>query len=465
MKKNFNQLINKLTYSARSLNNKAIKDSFSELKKYYHKTQTLKYEKNFKSGYWKNPPQWEVKSGILYDPKGNVIANYIRNPLELWTHSTSFSGYIKKEDLIKNHIFTDKNRPGSTPFHFKNQYRENLSEWGFCLPYNLVKKLKKGKYKVNIKTNFSKSELQSAYLEKKGKNKNTILFVSHFDHPYQINDGLSGTLTSFELLNKIKNLKLSYASLATPEIIGSIFFAKKFALKKNIKHALMLNFCGVDNNLVYSKTSDGNTFFDKIISHLFTYKKNSKIVRFREIIGADEIAFDNQIYKVPCGSMYRWPFKHYHSDKDDLKNFNLKKIEDTINFLEEVIFIIENNSTFKNTFKDFPKLSHPKLDLYFSPRYWRSNKLLHDEKTFSISNNKINYLLSAIKDQEIKKACWKSADNIQLLQSLIPTKCDGKFTTLELANLCNMPFRMVDAMLNLWSEKKLIKKTWINPIR
>ena len=33
MKKNFNQLIKKLTYSARSLNNKAIKNSFSELKK------------------------------------------------------------------------------------------------------------------------------------------------------------------------------------------------------------------------------------------------------------------------------------------------------------------------------------------------------------------------------------------------------------------------------------------------
>ena len=48
---------------------------------------------------------------------------------------------------------------------------------------------------------------------------------------------------------------------------------------------------------------------NQIIFHILKFKKNSKIVKFREIIGADEIAFDNEIYKIPCGSIYRWPYK------------------------------------------------------------------------------------------------------------------------------------------------------------
>ena len=423
------------------------------------------FDKNQKSGFWSVPLAWEVKKAILQDPAGKIIADYKKNPLYVFTNSVSFQGLVNKKDLIKNHVFTDKHRPSIIPFHFRNSFRENVKEWGFSIPFNLVKKFPDGKYKVDIQTSMKKSNLYSSYYEKKGKIKDSILFVSHFDHPHQLNDGISGTFASYELLKKLKNKKFTYAGLATPEIIGSIFFAKKFAKLKKIKHAVMLNFTGNDSSLIYSKSSEEDSFIDKIVEHISLYKKNIKIVKFREIIGADEISFDNQINKIPCSSIYRWPFKHYHSNKDNFENFNLKKFKETINFLEELIFIVENNSVFFNRFKDLPKLSHPKLDLYFSPRYWKKNNLLNDKKTINESDKKIFNLIKDIQDIETRKACLKSSDNIQLLQSIIPTKCDGQTTILELANYCKMPFRLVNALINLWVDKKLLKKRWVNPLK
>ena len=463
MNEEFYNLAKKLTSSNRSLNNQGIKKAFRELKKYYPKSSIIEFNKAETAGLWKLPIEWQVDKGELYDPKGRKIADYSRNPLELFSNSVSFEGYVNKKTLLENHIYTDKNRPSIIPFHYQNQFREETNEWGFCMPYNKVKKLKAGNYKVIINTKFKKTKMESCYYEKKGKLKDSILFVSHFDHPNQINDGLSGTLCSFELLKNLEKSKLSYAALATPEIVGSIFFAKKFSKLKKIRHALMLNFCGVNNNLIYSKTTNENTFIDQIIDHLLKFKKNCKIVRFREIIGADEIAFDNQIHKIPCGSLYRWPFKNYHTDKDTVKNFNFTKFSETVNFLKEVIYIIENNSTFLNTFKHLPKLSDPKLDLYFSPRYWETNKILYDKKRFLKSDEKIQKLIKEIEDKELRDACWASSNNIQILQSYIPAKCNGKYSTLELANLCNMPFRMVDALVNMWVEKKLLNKKWIHP--
>ena len=44
-------------------------------------------------------------------------------------------------------------------------------------------------------------------------------------------------------------------------------------------------------------------------------------------------------------------------------------------------------------------------------------------------------------------------------------KCDGQTTILELANYCKMPFRLVNALINLWVDKKLLKKRWVNPLK
>ncbi len=465
--KNWHEKLKLLVPTYRYLNNDGIRKSFVMLQEFYKNSIVLKFGKNERSGLWKIPLSWDVKVGQLFDPKGKKIVEYFENPLQLFSNSSQFIGKISKEELLK-HIYSDEKRPNLTPFHYRNQFRENVKEWGFCLPYNKVKKLPRGQYKVKIKTSLKKHDMHSVLSKHKGKSKKMLLFVSHFDHPFQANDGIAGSVATFELIKSLSNTKtkITYGALATPEIIGSIFFAKKFAKKNNIKQGLMCSFSGVNSNFVYSKTSLENTFIDKALLHILRFKKKkSKITNFRDLVGADEIAYDNVINNIPCGSLYRWPYKYYHTNKDNIDSVHKKSFVEYFNILKELIYIIENNSIFYNNFKSLPKLSDPKIDLYISPRYWqdKTNKVLIDKKNQSKSDDELNKVLDLIEDNDLKRACVESSQNIQLLQSLISTKANGSMSSFDLAEKCNMPFVFVNTYLDLWEKKKLIRKKWLDP--
>ena len=92
----------------RYLNNSGIHESFLILKKYYPNLKLLKFHKNEKCGLWKVPLSWNVKIGKLIDPRGRKIADYFRNPLELYSNSISFSGKFNKKKMDKSLLKLNK---------------------------------------------------------------------------------------------------------------------------------------------------------------------------------------------------------------------------------------------------------------------------------------------------------------------------------------------------------------------
>ena len=106
--------------------------------------------------------------------------------LQLFSNSCDFKGKHFK------HIYTD---------HPRFITGENI-KWGFCLPYKKVKKLTKGNYTVNIKTQIKKEDMLSVFLKHKGTNSKMLLFVSHLDHPFQANDGIAGSVAIKKLKQK-----------------------------------------------------------------------------------------------------------------------------------------------------------------------------------------------------------------------------------------------------------------------
>lgn len=452
---NWFQILQTLVPIDRYLNNSGIHKAYKLLRSFYKGSRILVFDKNLKAGYWSVPLAWEVDEAKLKSPEGKIIANYFRNPIEVMANSCSFVGKIKKKELIK-HLNYDKRRPTETLFHYRNQFRENIKEWGFSLPYNKVKKLPEGNYEVSIKTKLQKKNMLCAYYKKKGSVKDTLLLASHFDHPYQANDGIAGSIAAFEVIKRLtKKTKLSYAALAAPEIVGSIFFASKYSLKENIKNAIMTSFSAVKSNMIYARSASKNNFVDKAFSHVLKFRKKSKIIDFRGLIGADEIAFDNVAVNVPCGSFYRWPYKHYHTSKDDMTNVDKKSFQETCDVLQELIYILENNSLFFSKFKVLPKLSHPKLNLYITPIFWKGSTEDKEYKT----------LFKHIKNKDTKQACVKAAANINSLQSLISASADGRMSIFDLAERCKMPFIFVNEYIKMWERKNLIRRKWINPLK
>lgn len=398
--------------------------------------------------YWVSPNQWEINSAKIYDEKKKIVIwdALKENKLSLFTFSPSFKGKINQKDLIKKHILFDKKRPNSFIFHFRNQFRIFKKIWGFSIPYNKLKKLNKKKYFIDIKTKIKKSSMRMAYQLCKGQSKHAICFVSHFDHPYQSSDGISGCVGNHLLINELikKKTKLTYIALSSIEIIGSHFFAKKLGKKLNIKEAISINSLGANGVLNYSCSYNRNSVIDRIINNLLLDKKTRiKINNFRESMGADEIAFDSSGINISCGSLHRFPYKEYHTSEDTPSRINRKKLLESLEIQKKIIFYLENNFVPKNLSKGMYCLSHPKLDLYVDRK-----------KISGMRNNSKHAISLKYKEFDLNKCLI-----------LIPREINGKNNILEIAEKLNLPFSLVHEICKLFENKKLIKLKWISPFK
>ena len=148
-------------------------------------------------------------------------------------------------DELKKKILYDKDRPNDYIFSFRFQYRFWENNWGFSLPYKKVRELDEdAEYEVLIDSEFkvgAGNEMLQAEFFKRGEKKEEILFVGHFDHPGQVNDGLAGTVAAFEVIQSLQSLdtKYSYRSLASVEIVGSAAFLEQRSDVQNIKEGIL----------------------------------------------------------------------------------------------------------------------------------------------------------------------------------------------------------------------------------
>ena len=429
------------------------------LKKYFINLKIFGYKTGEKCGDWIIPPSWDVKKGILKDPNEKIIADFHKNKLSLWAYSTSFKGKIGKEEL-SNKILSNPKKPSTTTFHYRNQYNFWNKEWGFSLPYKMHKQHKKGKYSIDIETSFNKGKLEMAEDVHLGKMDDSFLFVGHFDHPQMCLDGLVGCLAGHELIYRLKKkqTKLTYRMLSTVEIIGSVFYAKYHAKKNKVREALFISAPGAPQNISYQQTFSKSNQIDKITSHVLqNLNINFKIYDFRKgVIGNDEIVYDAAGTNIPCGSLARSPFYSYHTDLDTPSGISWKNFEETILVLEEIIHIFENNCTLHRNFEGLPRLSSKKFDLYLSPD--RASGIAGYSKSFNKD------LLEGIPEQT-KKLIEKSTYKFNYLMNCLTNMCEGDKTILDIANHTDLPFRLVENYVNLWSKKKLLKKIWKHPFK
>ena len=384
--KKFLRLSKMLVNLNRTHNSNDTKIGYKILKKNFLNTKILNFKSGSSSNYWIVPKQWEVIHAKLLDGKKKVILDWKKDgPLSLFTFSQSYKGMLKWSKLRK-HLLFDKKRPDSYLFHFRNQYRHWIKDWGFSIPYNKLKKIPKNQnFFVDIRTTFKNSHIQNSIQELKGSLNKSICFVSHFDHPGQLSDGLGACLMNNLLLEyirkKYKKTNYTYLALSTIEIVGSHFFLTKYSKKYNIKEALSVNTVGINSKINYSKSFKKNSLIDRIILKI-SNDKNIKVEfsEFRSKMGADEIAFDSAGYNIPCGFLFRWPYDEYHSSKDNLSIVKKRNIEEFFNLMIAIIHVIESNYIPILKYKGLICLSNPKLDLYVDPNEMSNIKLLTADK-------------------------------------------------------------------------------------
>ena len=111
---------------------------------------------------WIVPNEWNVNSAKIYSPNGDILVDFDNNNLFLMGYSIATKKTLSLQEL-KEHIITDQKRPEWIPY--STSYYQN--NWAFCMPYNMLKELVDGDYRVEIDSTKEPGELiyAEAYID------------------------------------------------------------------------------------------------------------------------------------------------------------------------------------------------------------------------------------------------------------------------------------------------------------
>lgn len=423
----------------------------------YPNARVFGYSSGDTSGTWQVAPAWEVRRARLIGPDDAVIADWADQPLHLFAYSPPFCGTVSRAEL-DDHLMSDPARPHAIPFHFRNQYRHWAPQWGFCLPDIVRQRLPDGPYRVDIDTRFNSGQMEMVEQVHAGLHSAGLLLVGHFDHPALCNDGLVGCLAGHEAISRLggRQTRLTYRMLSTVEIVGSVFYAEREAKRNDVREALFVAAAGARARLGYQSSASGTAFVDRAVSHLLGhFEPAGTVSSFRKLLGNDEVAFDVGGVGIPCGSIARFPFAEYHTSDDTPEAVDDENFERVVALLLHLISIYEKNAQLTRKFSGLPCLSNPSVDLYLSPPTMSGITQNASEAA--------KRLLARLPDDSLRAMAHASASRFFDLMNLLPTMVEGEHTTLDLAERAGVPFAIADVYTDMWVERDLLVKSWVNP--
>lgn len=421
-KKKIIKLAKELWPIHRTIAGPGIRASLKIIKSY----QNLLKIKSIKSGTkvfdWRVPKEWSIKNAWVKFNKKKII-DYKKNNLHIVGFSEKINKTINLKNLLKR-VHYLKNKPNAIPF-VTSYYKKY---WGFCIEYNKLKNLKKGKYHVYIDSNFKKGSLNYGEIFLKGKSNKEILFSTYLCHPSMANNEISGPCVSTFLSEYVKNLGnryYSYRFIFIPETIGSIAYISKNLkkMKRNIIAGFNLSCIGDEREYSYVSSRNGNTLADHVAKKvLISIDKKFKTYNWLER-GSDERQYCSPGADLPICTLSRskfGEFKEYHNSLDTIGNVVTQKgLKSSLEMLKKIVNYFEQILYYKSVYICEPFMTKRNLYKTISKYENNSNKSLMDVLSF----------------------------------------CDGKTELDDIAKLCNLQKSKLTLILKTLEKNKLIYKT------
>lgn len=426
--------------------------AYDLLSEYYPGSRKIITPSGTRIAHWEIPPYWTCRSAELIAPDGKVIASRKQSNLAVFSYSPPFSGEIELAEL-ESHLFSNPEMPDVTPFHFRNQYRHRSPEWGFCIPHAIRQKLTPGKYQVQIDSTLDyQGKMTQLDYSKKGRSDKEFIFMGHFDHADQVNDGLAGCVAAFEVIRRLQNkdTRFSYRAFASVEIAGSMaYLSQEKSVALNLQEGTFLALVGIDSPIIYQSSFFGGSVLDRAFRNVIdpTYSREVYFTH-REKIGNDENVFDAVGYEVPMGTFLRWPFRNYHTSQDNFENYSPKSTEEIIEKTLLAVEVLENNAIVTGKFSGIPALASPEIDLYLSPTNISQSRD-HSAK------EKYGSLLR----EDVLQYLEKKPDLLYHFMRKTLRLADGKHTILDICEATQMPFSFAHWYIVKLAEKNLVKLT------
>jgi len=381
---------------------------------------------------WIVPKKWKpVKAEIFKGSK--KIYDGMAHPLGVIGYSTSFVGQISLPEL-KKHLFYHPDLPRALVYHCDYYYKTWKRDWGMSVSYNFFKKLKPGRYQVNLQTVFEEGSMKVLDYFLPGRSKETIILNAHDCHAGQANDGPSGIAVGIELmreLKKLKNRRYSYRLIIAPEHLGTVFYLAKIPAKerRTFKYAIFLEMLGNKKRFALQESFSGQSLLDRAAHHYLKHHfPNYHGAPFRKIVGNDEIVWEAPGYEIPCISLSKAFHKEYHSDWDDERIVTEKGLREAAEAVKGIIKILETNGALRRKFNGLMALSNPKYDLYIPAG-----------------------------DPSIRQKISKQQNKMSHLMHHLMRYFDGRTEILDIAEKYDIDYETLYRYLERFKEKKLVE--------
>ena len=455
LNKEIELLFSKLFPICRSITGKGVRDSLSILNKY--SAINIKEIKSGEKCYdWEIPQEWNIRDAYIADDKGKKIIAFKENNLHVVNYSTPINQILSYEELVKK-IHYIKHIPDAIPYR-TSYYKK---DWGFCISYNQLKKIKKNKnYTVFIDSDFSNGVMNYAEYTIKGTSEKTIIFSTYCCHPSMSNDNLSGLILWITLLNKLKKIKTKYTYkfICVPETIGAIGYLSKNEKEMQKVIGGFILTCAAGKGIHgYKKSFLGNHWVDKFSMEILAkFEGGYKMYDF-DINGSDERQYSSPYFRIPIGTITKdkyYEYEGYHNSLDSRSFFNAKNLISSLKIHLDLFKKIESSNLSKFTYntdisdvksckikKEYLKSNNPKCE----PMLGKRN--LYE----SLGGQFKNKAVPGTKANTEKKDMISSAILWVLFYS------DSKNTLEDIMKKCNISFKVLKNAKNILISHNLIK--------
>ena len=299
---------------------------------------------------WIVPKEWNIRDAYIRNASGEKIVDFKHSNLHILNYSIPFNRTVTLQEL-KEHLYSIPSQPDWIPYR-TSYYKEN---WGFCVTDRLLQGLPQGEYEVLIDSSLKDGHLTYGEYYIPGQIEDEFLISCHCCHPSLCNDNLSGMgLTTFlaKTLSKRK-VRYSYRFLFIPGTIGSItWLSVNQDRVMNIKNGLVVACVGDAGIMHYKKTRNGNAEIDRAVQQVLIQSNQRYEIHDFSPYGYDERQYCSPGFDLPVGSLTRTPhgqFPEYHSSADNMEFIKIDSLEESFLRYLEVIDVVENNLTYKNT--------------------------------------------------------------------------------------------------------------------
>jgi aminopeptidase-like protein len=298
---------------------------------------------------WEVPLEWNIEDAAVVSPDGERIVDFREHNLHIVGYSEPVAVALPLADL-EQRLHSLPDFPTWIPYR-TSYYRRS---WGFCMRDQTRRGLRKGRYRVEIKSSLTSGSLTYGEFAIPGRSREEVLFFTHVCHPSLANDNTSGMAVATALAKWIASepRHFTYRFVFAPGTIGSLCWLKQNERKlARVRAGLVLGLLGDSGPLTYKMSRAADTTTDAIAGYVLSQvDRNATVIPFSPY-GYDERQLCSPGFNLPVGRLTRsvnGGYPQYHSSADDLSLIRPEFLAQSLGACKMFVTVFEDNRRYIN---------------------------------------------------------------------------------------------------------------------